>query len=128
MCVSYQPINKLPFDFNSCLLRARLIQVFFRIMPDERTKEKLVLCPCSGPGLVWGYSQGLEGVKVMVWGYLILPPLLYIISSVAAILEVSYGLFANIVWFSSLLTLSIFSLQIVCRKLCCLINSLHRSH
>ena len=62
----------------------------------------------------------------MVWGYLILPPLLYIISSVAAILEVSYGLFANIVCLSSLLSQALPSppLQIDYMALCFLINML----
>lgn len=43
------------------------MQGFLR-MPDERTKEKVVLCPFPRPELVWDWIQGLEGVKVVVSG------------------------------------------------------------
>ena len=48
------------------------MQGFLRT-PDERTKKKVVLCPFPRPELGWDWTQGLEGVKVVVSGDPILP-------------------------------------------------------
>lgn len=90
----------------------------FRRGPDDKTKAPLVLCPCPGTDLtrpVWDWSQGLEGVKIVDSEDPALPPGLW--WSALGHLCLRCVLFANIIWFSSLLPLAIFFPWIVYIKL-----------
>lgn len=104
--------------------------------PDERTKGTDILCPLSRnghtPKLVWGWSQCIKGVKVVVSGVsTLLPhprPRTVAISPETGMSKAAQVMFTNVIWCSSLLTLAIFPLLTVYMMLYFLTRLLGISH
>lgn len=99
--------------------------------PRWKTKEKLVLCPCERAILTssnWGWSLGLEGVKVFVPGNWLSPPEMLWLLALRQLCLRTCIIFANTIWFSFMLTLAISPLLTVYKMMYLLINLLGISH